>query len=469
MLGYPLRQSQYFFAVGSSMSALLLNEQFWLTLLYLVVLPMLVVGVAVASFRGRQRGRVRNRVGGEPVVHPTSSFPVDPTPMEFAPPPRQDRTVLGGERIVAIGGGVPAPQPMLGGSDLEARLDTLRAELGGARRTLQHQDIELSSLRSDLEDVRGELADRETIIAALRDDLRQRRAGADQVPGLQQEIEQLQAQLGNLLAERAFRRSETDSIRPAALIEEEPIDEDDVDDDEIVVPMPASAADEFEVDEALTEEEPATGAHGRQLRLTRDRLGQASLSSVVLDQQSMAFDGSQTPVVVESGYAGLSEGSWTIETWVKPARSRIGRALLSYSVAGSTRVAVTAGGPRPALGVEVDGQSLPSVVEPRLIADTWQHIAVAWDSQGGRLTLYLDGGLAYSGEIAPGARIPRGGRLLLGQEVARGQHVYLPARSFEGALAEVRVWSHVRNPSAVRRDTHRQAAYEAGVSFWRVG
>ncbi len=451
------------------MSALLLNEQSWLTLLYLVVLPMLVVGVAVASFRGRKSARPRTPVGGNLLADRATGFPVDPTPMEFVPPPREDRTVLGGERIVAIGTGLSASQPMLGRSDLEARLDTLQAELGGARRTLQRQDIELSALRRDLDDARGELADRETIIGSLQKDLRQRRAGADQVPGLLQEIEQLQAQLGDVLAERAFRQTEPDTLQPAPLMEEEPFFDDDLDDDEIVVPMPASAADEFDVEEERVEEEPVTGSNGQQLRLTRERRGQASLSSGVLDQQSMAFDGSQTPVVVESGYGGLSEGSWTIEAWVKPARSRIGRALLSYSVAGSTRVAITAGGPRPALGVEVDGHSLQSVVEPRLIANTWQHIAVAWDREGGRLTLYLDGGLAYSGELALDARIPRGGRLLLGQEFARGQHVYLPARSFEGALAEVRVWSHVRNPSAVRRDTHRQTVHEPGGSFWRVG
>ena len=230
--------------------------------------------------------------------------------------------------------------------------------------------------------------------------------------------------------------------------------------------MPASAADEFDEDDDYTD--PVTGAMGRQLRRSPHRMGQANLSTVILDERSMSFDGTLTPVVVESGYAGLSEGSWTIEAWVKPACSRLGRALLSYSVAGSTRVCVVAGGPRPSLGVEIDGSALPEQVEPRLIADTWQHIAVAWDGEDGRLTIYLDGGLAYSGEMAPGARIPRGGRLLLGQEFARGQHVYLPARAFEGSLAEVRVWSHVRNPSAIRRDTHRQAAHEPGASFWRV-
>ena len=68
-----------------------------------------------------------------------------------------------------------------------------------------------------------------------------------------------------------------------------------------------------------------------------------------------------------------------------------------------------------------------------------------------------------------GAFSSAGGRLLVGQQFARGQQVYLPARAFEGALAEVRVWSHVRSPSGIRRDTHRQPDHEAGASFWRVG
>jgi hypothetical protein len=182
----------------------------------------------------------------------------------------------------------------------------------------------------------------------------------------------------------------------------------------------------------------------------------------------MVFDGTVTPVAVAPDYAGLSAGSWTVEAWVKPIRARLGRALLSYSVAGSTRVVITAGGPRPSLGVEIDGERLADQMEPRLIANTWQHIVVAWDGQDGRLTMYLGGGLAYSGEVASGAQIPRGGRLLLGQQFARGQQVFLPARAFQGALAEVRVWTHVRNPSAIRRDSHRQAPLEPGASVWRV-
>ena len=234
--------------------------------------------------------------------------------------------------------------------------------------------------------------------------------------------------------------------------------------------MPASAADEFDLAEHEEAEGAlATGARGRQLRRVERVIGDVDLRTDTLDAQSMVFDGTTTPVAVASGYVGLSAGSWTVEAWVKPVCTRLGRALLSYAVAGSTRVAITTGGSRPSLGVEVDGKLLPEEMEPRLLERTWQHVAVAWDGFDGRLTIYLGGALAYSGELAPGARVPAGGRLLVGQQFARGQQVYLPARAFEGALAEVRVWSHVRSPSGIRRDTHRQPDHEAGASFWRVG
>ena len=448
------------------MSALLLNEQAWLTLLYLVVLPLLVVGVAVASFRGRSRRRNRSSVGGPqgtPCAVPALEVP---TAMELSPP-HDAHAVVGGERIVAVGAERstrPAGGAVRSSAELEARMDTIMAELEAARRTIQRQDVSLAGVREELRDARTELHDQELIIAGLRSDLSARREGAERLPALLAELEGLRSQVSDLMAEREFLRSGTGSSSITAPLEEELVDDDDHDDDEIVVPMPASAADEFDLDE----DEQATGARGRQLRRSSDQGGQTKLATAVLDDHSMVFDGTIQPVAMASDYAGLSEGSWTVEAWVKPACSRLGRALLSYAVAGSSRVVITAGGPRPSLGVEIDGEQLAEQVEPRLIADTWQHIAVAWDTSDGRTTIYLGGALAYSGELASGARIPRGGRLLLGQQFARGQQVFLPARAFEGSLAEVRVWPHVRNPSAIRRDTHRQAPHEPGASFWRV-
>jgi hypothetical protein len=45
----------------------------------------------------------------------------------------------------------------------------------------------------------------------------------------------------------------------------------------------------------------------------------------------------------------------------------------------------------------------------------WHHVAAAWSSPAGRLSLYVDGDLRASAAVAPGALLPDGGSLLLGQ------------------------------------------------------
>ncbi len=262
-----------------------------------------------------------------------------------------------------------------------------------------------------------------------------------------------------------IRSNRVAAVAPPAAVFEDSLDILDTDDDEIVVPMPASAVDEFELDEPEEEPQPEPGRLHHNLGPTDDRL----LTPTVLDLLSMDFDGTTTPTVVESAFTGLSGGGFTIEAWIRPAQTRLPRTVLSYSVAGSSRFVLSGGGPRPSLGVELDGHTLPDDLQPRLIADVWQHVGVSWDSSGGRLTVYLDGALAFSGEIAPSARIPGGGRLLLGQQSSRGAQVPIPGRAYEGGLAEVRVWSHVRSPTEIQRDTHRRVVLQDGLDVWRVG
>ena len=228
--------------------------------------------------------------------------------------------------------------------------------------------------------------------------------------------------------------------------------------------MPGSAAEEFDYDYEQDETLLSGLLRGRQPP-SDDRL----LTPQVLDFLSMDFDGTTDSHIIEPSFTGLSKSGFTIEAWLRPGTTRLARAVMSYAVAGSSRVIVTACGPRPSLGVEIDGQTLPSDLEPRLTADVWQHISVSWDASAGRLTVYLDGVLAFSGEVAPGARIPRGGRIVLGQEPARGAQVFIPARAYQGSLAEVRVWSHVRTPTEIRRDTHRRVALQHDLHVWRVG
>jgi|GEM_PF-4720251 len=441
------------------MTGLLLNEQSWLALLYFIVLPLLAVGIAVASVQRKDKRARRSGSAGLPEPIPP---PVDPTPMAAEAPPERAHPVTSGDRILAI---TPTPVVDVGlvedsgisDSEAVARLATTRARLEAAKARLEAQDRELDDARTELEAAREALTAGQETIHQLERQLEEHATQLETLRSAAAEAASLREQLEDLRAARtAHPLAEPEALDPAIELD---------DDGEIVVPMPASAAEEFDVDDDFEDTEEGEPT----LRADRTPSDDHLLTPTVLDRLSMAFDGSTEPVVVEPSFTGLSHGGFTIEAWIRPATTRLPRTVLSYAVAGSSRVILTACGARPSLGVQLDGQALPDDLQPRLIADVWQHVGVSWDCEGGRLTVYLDGSLAFSGEVAPSARIPRGGRLILGQEPARGAQVLIPGRAYEGGLAEVRVWSHVRSPTEIQRDTHRRVPLQDGLRVWRVG
>ena len=442
------------------MTSLLLNEQSWLALLYFVVLPLLAVGIAVASVQRKDR---RNRREATAVAPPAPTpEPVDPTPMAEEPLPPPARPVVAGERILAITPtpfppSQPPPTDNLSDSEAIARLATAQAHLHAAKSRLEAQDQALDATRAELEETTAELEIQRSEMVRMERRLAEQQAQLEGLRNAVQEAETLRQKVEELQSGRVT----TPMPAVSTLVE------DDLDDDEIVVPMPASAAEEFDLPDLDETEEHTTDPTvlGRNRPASDEHL----LAPSVLDRVSMAFDGTTDSVVIEPSFGGLSNGAFTLEAWIRPTTARLPRAVLSYAVAGSSRVVLSAGGPRPSLGVQLDGHTLPDDLEPRLIADVWQHIGVSWEREDGRLTVYLDGSLAFTGEMAPGARVPAGGRLILGQEAARGAQVLIPGRAYEGSLAEVRVWSHVRSPSEVQRDTHRRVSLQEGLDVWRLG
>ncbi|HCH61846.1 MAG: hypothetical protein CL927_00770 [Deltaproteobacteria bacterium] len=433
------------------MTGLLVNEQSWLSLLYFVILPILVIGIVVASFpRKTLRQRRRPRVD----IDPDDMELVDPTPMAPEPLPAPERPVLSGDRVLAIGSPVAPPASLASHApETAARLATTQAQLQAAKTRLEAQDLELASLR-----------------ARMQQNSATRTAQVETIEKLERRLRRQASRIADLETQntRLERWKHAGSSRPvpASAAPLTPTDDDVAapDDGEIIVPMPGSAAEEFDYDYEQDETLLSGLLRGR-LPPADDRL----LTPQVLDFLSMDFDGTTDSLIVEPSFTGLSRDGFTIEAWLRPHTTRLARTVLSYAVAGSSRVIVTACGPRPSLGVAIDGHTLPEELEPRLTADVWQHVGVSWDATGGRLTVYLDGALAFSGEVAPEASIPRGGRLILGQETTRGAQVFIPGRALKGSLAEVRVWSHVRTPTEIRRDTHRRAPLQHGLHVWRVG
>ena len=429
------------------MTDLVLNEQAWLSLLYFVVLPLLVVGVGIAT--------VQRRAGPKQARQGASSAqlgPLDPTPMVDDDRPVRPSPVRAGERLLVAPTPTPVDRVVLGGPveerSAEKSAPAPRPDDSDQRRRLG----QLESLNAIHQDT----------IQQLRKDLQQREQALQQMAQLTAELSELRQTVAELRAERdAMHMAIEQNTTAMALLND---DTENDEDDDIVVPMPAAVSDMMDLEEDEPEELPGPST----LALVDGPSEEGALAVSDLPRLAMVFDGTPTPVVVEPAFHGLSNGGWTIEGWVLPHRSRMSRAWVSYFVAGSTRVSISAGGTTPSLNVSIDGRSLAEDEEPGLTPDQWQHISLSWDATDGRLTVYLDGGLAYSGEIAPNARIPSGGRLAIGQEFAPGTQMLLPSRAFLGALAEVRIWTHVRTPAAIQRDATRRVRRGTDVHIWRA-
>jgi hypothetical protein len=87
----------------------------------------------------------------------------------------------------------------------------------------------------------------------------------------------------------------------------------------------------------------------------------------------------------------------------------------------------------------------------------WHHVAVTWKSSGGELKVYKDGDLKYSGTLAPGTSISRGGTLMLGQEQdSMGGELDIK-EAFGGLLDEVAIYNRVLTATEIKE------RYEEGL------
>jgi hypothetical protein len=204
-------------------------------------------------------------------------------------------------------------------------------------------------------------------------------------------------------------------------------------------------------------------------RLTRDLApgDEGPLQGSTLDAHAMRFDGGPDALAGADPFDGLSDGAWTVELWLRPRPAGRSMAVLSYVNARGLHLGLYLS-PELELGLQL-GRHRSGVAEAvPLVADRWQHLAVAWSADGGALRVMLDGAEVYSGELGAGAQLPPGGRLLIGQEGIPLWGDVNPELGFEGDMAELRVWRRARDEGAVAADHRRRVRGGAGVAVFRA-
>ncbi len=124
--------------------------------------------------------------------------------------------------------------------------------------------------------------------------------------------------------------------------------------------------------------------------------------------------------------------------------------MISYAVSGSDnefrvydynslQISVKTTYATPATGVSVnDG--------------LWHHVAVTWRRSDGRVQIYKDGTLAFTGNIAAGTSITGGGALVLGQDQDVVGGGFDPRQACRGLLDEVRIYNRVLTQAEIQSD-----------------
>ena len=150
---------------------------------------------------------------------------------------------------------------------------------------------------------------------------------------------------------------------------------------------------------------------------------------------SLAFDGIDDVLRVESNSTINLTGSLTIEAWINPS-SLQSRSILNKTSGSSNgyELAITSAGK---VTFRIDNTTLTS--SQTYSANTWTHIAATFNSSGGSMKIYINGVLdpnsttsSISGNSA---------RLLIGATTSN---------YFNGQLDEIRLWNTVRTETQIQ-------------------
>lgn len=163
---------------------------------------------------------------------------------------------------------------------------------------------------------------------------------------------------------------------------------------------------------------------------------------------ALSFDGSTNNYVIKNPINNFPTQNITVEFWMKSSDKSKNGTILSYATTHSdneiliydyNNLGIYVGGPNVLTGVSANDGN-------------WHHIAVAWKSSGGNLSLYKDGEKKYSGTLQANYTIFDGGSLVLGQEQDTIGGGFAVSQAFLGLLDDVRIYSQELSLSKIQKD-----------------
>lgn len=204
-------------------------------------------------------------------------------------------------------------------------------------------------------------------------------------------------------------------------------------------------------------------------------LGKTTVADIVLkrsggsdgnsDGKVLYFDGEDDHCLVP--YASdfeLDEGSFTLESWVKPTVMTHWDCILTRGVSDDNADFLMILDLNRLRGQSRNLDNLVYGVR-RLEPNNWYHVAVVQDAAAGTMSLYVDGVLD---KVEPLKGTPRNPR----NDVFIGAREYFgsgrPAEGFQGFLREMRVWNVARSASQLNAARLRTlVGNETGlVAYW---
>lgn len=172
-----------------------------------------------------------------------------------------------------------------------------------------------------------------------------------------------------------------------------------------------------------------------------------------------SFDGVDDRLIIPHSTFGNPTGNFSIEGWAKIDNGTNDDALISKHDNTSGRkgfyIQYAYGSNKLNVGIARANNSWGSVTAstPSWTSNQWHHFAMTYNPTTDSLKLYVDG------EPAGATLVPD--PVFSTNNLCIGGSDFYPANSFKGALDEVRFWSKELSAAEIKRDMHRNVAFNA--------
>jgi hypothetical protein len=158
--------------------------------------------------------------------------------------------------------------------------------------------------------------------------------------------------------------------------------------------------------------------------------------------KTMSFDGSAHSAAKMPTVISMPEEEFTIALWVK------GDSGSPFSYATKNCPSAVQISNVASLGVHIADEVANSKLS--IAKNGWVHLAVAWQSASGNMTLFTNGYPVFSSTIAKGKKITSGGCLMIGQEQKEECKKVRDGASFIGDISDVMIWDTAYEASTIQ-------------------